>query len=171
MQQRVMIAMALMNEPALLIADEPTTALDVTVQAQIFSLISDLHTPDPSREGIARQDMSMLLITHDMGVVWEMCDRVIVMYASRIVEEGSSCDIFSSPAHPYTQGLLASIPKLSDTGKRLHAIAGQVPSPMNYPQGCRFQDRCPHVFDKCREEIPMFYDLGNGHKAACFKAV
>jgi len=162
MQQRVMIAMALMLEPDLVIADEPTTALDVTIQAQVFELIREMR----------KSRTAVLLITHDMGVIWEMCDRVVVMYASRIVEEGSRSDIFSKPAHPYTIGLLKSIPRLSpelsDDAGRLKAIPGYVPSPYNYPSGCHFRDRCPDAFDRCKKEIPEFIDLGQGHRAACF---
>lgn len=159
MQQRVMIAMALMQEPSLIIADEPTTALDVTIQAQVFSLIKDMK----------KTDTSMLLITHDMGVVWEMCDRVIVMYASQIVEEGLLDDIFSKPAHPYTKGLLASIPKLGGgRHKRLLAISGQVPSALNYPLGCHFEERCPYSMEKCKSEKPPFVNLSGQHKASCF---
>jgi len=171
MQQRVMIAMALMLEPDLIIADEPTTALDVTIQAQVFELVREMK----------RFNTSILLITHDMGVIWEMCDRVVVMYASRVVEEGNRDDIFSKPAHPYTIGLLESIPKLSVTppippsrgdkgGCRLKAIPGQVPSALNYPSGCHFFDRCPDAFDRCRDEKPKLIDLGNGHKTTCFLA-
>lgn len=159
MQQRVMIAMALMQEPSLIIADEPTTALDVTIQAQVFSLIKDMK----------KTATSMLLITHDMGVVWEMCDRVIVMYASQIVEEGLLDDIFSKPAHPYTKGLLASIPKLGGGGsKRLAAISGQVPSALNYPVGCHFEERCPFAMEKCRTLKPPFFNIGSQHRARCF---
>lgn len=157
MQQRVMIAMALMLNPALIIADEPTTALDVTTQAQIFGLIRQMK----------QNDTSLLLITHDMGVVWEMCDRVIVMYASKIVESGSLDDIFSRPAHPYTIGLLKAIPKLSTGRTRLNAIPGQVPSPFDYPKGCNYQERCPHAFDRCVED-PKLYECEKGHYAACF---
>ncbi len=158
MQQRVMIAMALMLEPDLIIADEPTTALDVTIQLQVFELIREMR----------RSQTSILLITHDMGIVWEMCDRVIVMYASRIVEEGNLSDIFSKPAHPYTIGLLKSIPKFACNAGRLKAISGYVPSPFKYPSGCYFRDRCPHAFDRCNKERPKFVDLGEGHRAACF---
>ena len=159
MQQRIMIAMAMILGPDLLIADEPTTALDVTTQAQVFQLIREM-----------RQDQTaILLITHDMGVIWEMCDRVIVMYASRIAEEGARDDIFKRAFHPYTRGLLKSIPRLSGPG-RLTAISGQVPSPFNYPSGCNFRDRCSHVFDRCKVEIPEPSYLGGGHHAACFLA-
>jgi len=160
MQQRVMIAMAMMLEPNLIIADEPTTALDVTIQAKIFSLIKEMR----------QEKTAILLITHDMGVIWEMCDRVLVMYASRIAEEASRDDIFSSPAHPYTRGLLNSIPKLAADSGRLEAIPGQVPSPLNYPSGCHFRDRCPHAFDRCANEIPSLMDLSGGHRAACWIA-
>jgi peptide/nickel transport system ATP-binding protein/oligopeptide transport system ATP-binding protein len=160
MQQRVMIAMAMMLEPDLIIADEPTTALDVTIQAKIFSLIKEMR----------QEKTSILLITHDMGVIWEMCDRVIVMYASRIAEEASKDDIFVKPAHPYTQGLLNSIPKLTADSGRLEAIPGQVPSPFNYPSGCHFRDRCPHAFDQCAREIPPLMNLAAGHRAACWIA-
>lgn len=160
MQQRVMIAMAMMLQPDLIIADEPTTALDVTIQAKIFSLIKEMR----------HEKTSILLITHDMGVIWEMCDRVVVMYASRIAEEASKDDIFIKPAHPYTQGLLNSIPKLTADSGRLEAIPGQVPSPFNYPAGCHFRDRCPHAFDKCAQEVPPLMDLGGSHRAACWIA-
>ena len=160
MQQRVMIAMAMMMDPELIIADEPTTALDVTIQARIFSLIKEMR----------REKTSILLITHDMGVIWEMCDRVIVMYASRIAEEAGKADIFDRPAHPYTRGLLNSIPRLTADSGRLEAIPGQVPSPYNYPSGCHFRDRCPHAFDKCAREVPPLVKLGDGHRAACWIA-
>lgn len=158
MQQRVMIAMALMMEPQLVIADEPTTALDVTIQAQIFDLIQAMRT----------NETSVLLITHNLGVVWEMCDRVIVMYASRIVEQGYLNDIFNHPAHPYTRGLLQSIPKLSGNQNRLNSIPGQVPTPYNYPKGCRFHDRCPHTVDRCKHEEPPLIPISPNHQAACF---
>jgi len=160
MQQRVMIAMAMMLEPDLIIADEPTTALDVTIQSKIFSLIKEMRL----------EKTSILLITHDMGVIWEMCDRVVVMYASRIAEEAGKDDIFNRPAHPYTQGLLNSIPKLTADSNRLEAIPGQVPSPYSYPSGCHFRDRCPHAFDRCAQEVPPLMKLGPGHRAACWIA-
>ena len=144
MQQRVMIAMAMMMEPDLIIADEPTTALDVTIQAKIFALIREMRL----------EKTSILLITHDMGVIWEMCDRVVVMYASRIAEEADKDDIFSRPAHPYTRGLLNSIPNLTGHSGRLEAIPGQVPSPFSYPSGCHFRDRCAHAIDRCTQEVP-----------------
>ena len=160
-QQRIMIAMALMMNPDLIIADEPTTALDVTIQAQVFQLIREMKA----------EHTSILLITHDMGVVWEMCDRVLVMYASRIVEEGTMEDIFSRPAHPYTYSLLKSIPTLSDgKGRRLAVIPGFVPSPENYPSGCRFRGRCPFAFEKCSTEMPELTPVSSNHRAACFIA-
>ncbi|MFP3998746.1 MAG: ABC transporter ATP-binding protein [Desulfobacterales bacterium] len=160
MQQRVMIAMALMLSPGLIIADEPTTALDVTTQAQIFRLIREMK----------QNETALLLITHDMGVVWEMCDRVIVMYASRIVESAGIEEIFSRPVHPYTRGLLEAIPRLAGGRNYLKDIAGQVPSPLRYPRGCHFQDRCPHAFDRCEIEKPELVECGDGHLAACFLA-
>jgi len=160
MQQRIMIAMALMQSPDLIIADEPTTALDVTIQAQVFQLIKEMK----------QERTSILLITHDMGVVWDMCDRVVVMYAARVIEAGKVSDIFENPAHPYTIGLLKSIPQLGDgSGKRLEAIAGNVPSPLNYPSGCRFRDRCPRAFARCAQEEPQFVEISSGHRAACFR--
>jgi peptide/nickel transport system ATP-binding protein/oligopeptide transport system ATP-binding protein len=158
MRQRVMIAMALMLDPELIIADEPTTALDVTIQAQIFDLIAQMK----------KKDTSLLLITHDMGVIWEMCNRVIVMYASRIAEQGPLQQIFDTPSHPYTQGLLKAIPAYAGRSGRLFTIEGQVPAPIDYPQGCHFADRCPSVFDRCRTEQPQLYPVADGHQAACF---
>ncbi len=158
MQQRIMIAMALMLAPKLIIADEPTTALDVTTQAQVFELI----------QAMKQKDTSMLLITHDMGVVWEMCERILVMYASQIVESGSREDIFSNPKHPYTIGLLNAIPRLTGGRTELKDIPGQVPSPFDYPKGCHFVKRCAFSMEKCITESPLFYECGNGHRAACF---
>jgi peptide/nickel transport system ATP-binding protein/oligopeptide transport system ATP-binding protein len=158
MQQRIMIAMALMLSPQLIIADEPTTALDVTTQAQVFELI----------KAMKQKHSSMLLITHDMGVVWEMCERILVMYASRIVESGSREDIFSNPKHPYTIGLLNAIPKLTGERMALTDIPGQVPSPFDYPKGCHFAKRCSFSMEKCLTQSPPFYACGTGHQAACF---
>ncbi|NOY68826.1 MAG: ABC transporter ATP-binding protein [Deltaproteobacteria bacterium] len=158
MQQRVMIAMALMMSPDLVIADEPTTALDVTTQAQIFALLSRM----------VKKRAALLLITHDMGVVWETCDRVVVMYASRVVETGGLKDVFFRPAHPYTRGLLAAIPSLSRGKARLSEIPGQVPSPLAYPDGCHFMDRCRFAFDRCKNEKPALFEVGEEHMAACF---
>ncbi|MEI8033423.1 MAG: ABC transporter ATP-binding protein [Chlorobiaceae bacterium] len=161
MRQRVMIAMALSCNPALLIADEPTTALDVTVQAQILDLIGKLQ---------ADTAMSVMLITHDFGVVAELCEEVIVMYASRIVEKGSVEQIFSNPLHPYTRGLLKSIPRLGGPKERLHVIEGNVPSAVNLPPGCRFAGRCPLALDHCRREQPELVLYQPGHEAACWNA-
>ena len=158
MLQRVMIAMALMLEPQLIIADEPTTALDVTIQAQILELLLEMKN----------RDTSLLIITHDLGVIWEMCDRVLVMYAARIVEEGPRHEIFKNTAHPYTQALLESVISLTSHSERLSFIEGQVPSPLAYPHGCRFADRCKHAFDRCRRELPPLYDVAPGHRSACF---
>jgi oligopeptide/dipeptide ABC transporter ATP-binding protein len=158
MRQRVMIAMALMPHPKLIIADEPTTALDVTIQAQIFDLMNKMID----------SDMSLILITHDMGVIWEMCDRVIVMYASKIVEEGLVKEVFDNPLHPYTQALLKSMPSLAIAGERLSTIEGQVPSPLNFPRGCHFHDRCPFAMDRCSKDRPELLNITPEHLAACF---
>ena len=160
MRQRVMIAMALMMHPALIIADEPTTALDVTIQAQVFDLIT----------GMKADDTAMLLITHDMGVIWELCDRVIVMYASRIVEEGSKEDLFREPRHPYTRGLLRAMPQLDADVEHLEAIEGQVPSPLHYPPGCNFYERCPLAIERCRTAEPPLEQMADGRLVACFRA-
>ena len=159
MRQRVMISMALACRPKLLIADEPTTALDVTIQAQIMELIRDLKQ---------RLDMALILITHDMGVVAEMAERVIVMYAGDAVEEGDVHTIFKNPLHPYTIGLLDSIPRLDGDDGDLNVIEGTVPSMFNMPKGCRFAPRCAHCMQRCREEIPPLTDVGNGHMVRCF---
>jgi oligopeptide/dipeptide ABC transporter ATP-binding protein len=158
MRQRVMIAMALSCNPQLLIADEPTTALDVTIQAQILELMKDLRD---------RLGMSILLITHDLGVVAEMADDVAVMYAGRIVERGPVEQVFRSPQHPYTEALLHSIPVLGmSQDEPLEVIRGMVPSPMSWPRGCRFAARCDHAFERCREDPPLF-ELG-GQQSACW---
>lgn len=159
MKQRVMIAMALICEPDILIADEPTTALDVTIQAQVLELIKDLQK---------KKGMAVLLITHDMGVVAEIADDVIVMYASQGVEKGSVHQIFDHMAHPYTKGLFNSRTSLQPRYKRLTSIKGSVPSLTNYPQGCRFHPRCPYVMDKCRRgPVPNFL-LEENHTALCW---
>ena len=162
MRQRVMIAMALACNPRLLIADEPTTALDVTIQAQILDLMRDLK----SKVGAA-----IMLITHDLGVVAELAHRVIVMYAGRIVEEAPVGLLFADPQHPYTLGLLGSIPRLgSDGDERLTAIEGVVPNPYALPPGCRFSPRCPLADEKCRADQPTLREIAPGHRAACWKA-
>lgn len=164
MRQRVMIAIAISCNPELLIADEPTTALDVTIQAQILDLMHKLQ-----------QDFNagMILITHDLGVVAEMCQEVVVMYAGKVVEYGTVEDIFYRPKHPYTRGLLDSIPHF-ETGhklKELKTIKGMVPSLLNLPKGCRFQDRCPNVQSDCRQVEPQLESKGPNHLAACFHPV
>jgi len=158
MRQRVMIAMALACRPALLVADEPTTALDVTIQAQILDLMAQLQK---------ELNMAILLITHDLGVVAEVCDYVIVMYAGRIAEQGPVEQIFKNPRHPYTVGLLNSIPRLGKKVEYLPTIEGTVPSLFNLPQGCRFQARCPHKHDRCSQE-PVLWDAGPNQQAACW---
>ena len=159
MRQRVMIAIALACGPKLLIADEPTTALDVTIQAQILELMTELRD---------RLGMAMMLITHDLGVVVETCDDVVVMYAGRVVERGPITDVFTSPQHPYTEALLQSIPLLGMTqGERLRVIRGTVPSPLDWPEGCRFEPRCDYVFPKCREEHPPLFQVGR-QQSACW---
>jgi peptide/nickel transport system ATP-binding protein/oligopeptide transport system ATP-binding protein len=161
MRQRVMIAMALACDPALLIADEPTTALDVTIQAQILDLLGDLQ---------ARLGMAILIITHDLGVIAEIADEVIVMYAGKIVESAPVKQLFADPQHPYTIGLLGSIPRLGEYRERLATIEGTVPSPANQPKGCRFSPRCPFSDARCREEPPPLRTLEEGHAVACWKA-
>jgi oligopeptide/dipeptide ABC transporter ATP-binding protein len=159
MRQRVMIAMALSCQPDILIADEPSTALDVTIQAQILDLIQEL---------IAESNMSVLLITHDLGVVAQVCDRVMVMYAGMKVEEAPVERLFAMPKHPYTIGLLQAIPSLFDEkGKQLYSIKGTVPDLAHLPQGCRFSDRCPRVMDGCHSKIPLLKYVGEGQEARC----
>ena len=158
-RQRVMIAMALVCKPKILIADEPTTALDATIQAQILDLMENLKQ---------KTGTSILFITHDLGVVAEVCDDVVVMYSGRVVEKGDVRSIFASPSHPYTKGLLASIPKLGECAEELESIPGNVPNPKYMPQGCKFAPRCSCAFDKCREEEPGFYDVGEGHMSRCW---
>lgn len=159
MRQRVMIAMALICEPDILIADEPTTALDVTIQAQILDLMRKLQR---------RKGMALLLITHDMGIVAEMADEVIVMYAAQGVERGNVTDIFDKMAHPYTRGLFASRLSLHRTRRKLPAIVGTVPSAAHFPEGCRFHPRCPYAMNKCRHGAVPTFALGNDHCATCW---
>lgn len=162
MRQRVMIAVALACGPRILIADEPTTALDVTIQAQIMDLIVDMNR---------KLQMGVMLITHDLAVVAETCQRVIVMYLGQIVEEGSVEDIFDRPIHPYTRGLMASVPRL-DTGRdeRLYQIKGTVPLLSQIPEGCRFAPRCPYATEECSRKMPELKSFGNGQKARCLMA-
>jgi oligopeptide/dipeptide ABC transporter ATP-binding protein len=161
MRQRAMIAMALACEPRLLIADEPTTALDVTIQAQILDLMQRLQRETGT---------AIILITHDLGVVAEVADEVVVMYAGRVVERAPVRALFAEPQHPYTVGLLGSIPRLQGEPRRLASIEGQVPDPLHMPAGCRFADRCPFVDAQCRRAPPPLRDLGAGHASACWKA-
>jgi peptide/nickel transport system ATP-binding protein len=161
MRQRVMIAMALINDPAVLVADEATTALDVTTQAQILDLLRDL---------CARANSAIVLITHDLGVVAEICDHVVVMYAGRVAESGTVEAVLERPSHPYTWGLLASMPSVDVKAGRAHTIGGTPPSLLNPPTGCRFHPRCPYAMDVCREEIPPLRQAPDGavtHATAC----
>ena len=156
-----MIAMALANEPRLLIADEPTTALDVTIQAQILDLMHELQQASGT---------AIVLITHDLGVVAEVADAVAVMYCGRIVEQAPVQALFEQPQHPYTVGLLGSMPRLDGVQERLAAIPGQVPGPQDRPPGCRFADRCPFVQESCRAEAPPLREVAPGHLSACWRA-
>ena len=158
MKQRVVIAMALACDPRLLIADEPTTALDVTIQAQVLELI---------REAKEKSGSSMLLITHDLGVVAETCDKVAIMYAGEIVEYGSLEDIFDRMAHPYTKGLFDSLPSLDRVDHRLKPIRGLMPDPTDLPEGCSFQPRCPYAMERCKGEAPALEEIGPGHHCRC----
>ncbi|MBW3534490.1 MAG: ABC transporter ATP-binding protein [Gemmatimonadetes bacterium] len=153
MRQRVMIAMALATGPGLLIADEPTTALDVTIQAQILELLAGLQE---------RRRMGVLLITHDLGVVAEVCDRVVVMYAGQVVEQGTVREVFQAPAHPYTEGLLASLPRVDEPGTRLRPIPGTVPPSHAWPPACRFADRCPYAWQRCLTDPPPLRGVAGG---------
>ncbi|SPD76367.1 dipeptide transporter; ATP-binding component of ABC superfamily [uncultured Desulfobacterium sp.] len=157
-RQRVMIAMALACNPDLVIADEPTTALDVTVQAQILQLFGVIQE---------ERKMSLLYITHDLGVVADIAHRIYVMYAGVIAEQARSSDIFKNPCHPYTRGLLESLPSRANRGKPLYSIRGDVPDPAYKPKGCPFHPRCDYAVKSCRSEFPDMYDFGDGHKARC----
>lgn len=161
MRQRVLIAMALSCGPKLLIADEPTSALDVTIEAQILELIRNLQK---------KENMSVILITHDLGVVASLCSRIIVMYAGMIMEEGTTREIFYTPKHPYTKALLNSIPKVSDVKERLKPIKGTAPSLLNPPKGCPFAERCEFVMDKCISEIPKYTRFSSTQRCMCFLA-
>jgi oligopeptide/dipeptide ABC transporter ATP-binding protein len=159
MRQRAMIAMALSTRPSLLIADEPTTALDVTIQAQVLDLMKDL---------IAEFGMGIIFITHDLGVIAQTADKVAVMYLGKLVEQGPVRDVIRRPAHPYTRGLLNALPKLDDLETPLLPIPGDIPSPLERPSGCVFHTRCPLAEDRCRQSVPDYTTFGEGHKAACF---
>jgi len=159
MRQRVMIAMAISCNPELLIADEPTTALDVTIQAQILDLLSEMQKTF---------QMAILLITHDLGVVYEYTDRVMVMYGGQIVEQAPTKQLLRLTKHPYTQGLLASLPNIDEDVERLGTIKGTVPPAYNFPKGCRFATRCPYVMDKCKESNPELKKIGPDHFVRCF---
>jgi peptide/nickel transport system ATP-binding protein len=158
MKQRVVIAMALACSPEILIADEPTTALDVTIQAQVLDMIRDLKK---------QYNMSMIMITHDLGIVAEICDTVAIVYAGQIVEYGTLKDIFNSTAHPYTVGLFGSLPNMDDRTQRLKPIPGLMPDPTKLPEGCTFCPRCPHATEKCRTERPTLVNIGGEHQVAC----
>ena len=160
MRQRVVGAIGISCQPQVLIADEPTTSLDVTIQAQYLKLLKDIQKDS---------DLSIIFITHDFGIVAKMCDRVAVMYAGRIVEHGSVRDIFNKPSHPYTEALLASVPRMDRVVDRLFSIEGQPPPLHDLPVGCAFADRCPVVMDKCRDEYPEIKAVSDGHTAACWK--
>ncbi|MBG9690162.1 ABC transporter ATP-binding protein [Lysinibacillus sp. RSDA_15] len=159
MRQRIMIAMALACTPDVLIADEPTTALDVTIQAQIIDIIQNLQK---------QLGMSILFITHDLGVVAEVCDKIAVMYAGQVVEEGTTDSLFEKPLHPYTNGLIQSLPKLYEDQEELSTIQGTVPSPYHYPSGCRYAERCPFATELCREKQPELLTIEPGKKVRCW---
>jgi oligopeptide/dipeptide ABC transporter ATP-binding protein len=161
MRQRVMIAMALVLSPAVVLADEPTTALDVTIQAQILELLADLQQ---------RLGTAIVMITHDLGVIAEIARRVVVMYAGEVVEEATVDTLFASAHHPYTEGLLAAMPQLGGGAERLAVIPGTVPAPTAWPTGCRFRDRCPYAWERCAVEHPPLYSLGDGHVSRCHLA-
>jgi peptide/nickel transport system ATP-binding protein len=161
MRQRVMIAMALVMNPALVIADEPTTALDVTIQAQILELLQELQ---------GRLGTSILMITHDLGVIAETARRVVVMYAGEVVEEAPVGALFAAPHHPYAEGLLAAMPRVGGARDRLTVIPGTVPPPTAWPDGCRFRDRCPYAWERCAVEHPPLYQIGAGHTSRCHLA-
>jgi peptide/nickel transport system ATP-binding protein len=162
MRQRVLIAMALMMKPALVIADEPTTALDVTIQAQILDLLVDLQK---------KIGTSILMITHDLGVIAETASRVIVMYAGEVVEEADVDELFARPHHPYTEGLMHSMPHIGHDQERLNVIPGTVPAPTEWPAGCRFRERCPYSWERCESEHPPLYQIGTSHVSRCHLAV
>lgn len=160
MRQRVVGAISISCQPSVLIADEPTTSLDVTIQAQYLKLLKELQ-----RES----NLGLIFITHDFGIVAKMCDKVAVMYAGKIVEQGTVRDIFNHPSHPYTEALLASVPKLEEDVDRLYSIEGQPPALHDLPPGCPFAPRCPYVMEQCREEYPSVFQVNEAHFAACWK--
>ena len=161
MKQRVVGAIAISCEPKVIIADEPTTSLDVTIQAQYLRLLREIQEAT---------NLALIFITHDFGIVAKMCDRVMVMYAGRVVESGDVRDIFNHPSHPYTQALLKSVPSMDEVVDRLYSITGQPPALWDLPEGCRFAARCPHADDRCLREYPPMSSVGNGHSASCWKA-
>ena len=160
MRQRVMIAIALACDPELLIADEPTTALDVTIQAQILELMKAIKKD---------RDMSIIMITHDLGIVYDFCDRVVVMYTGEVVESAPVKDLFAAPLHPYTEGLIGALPRLGQPTERLSAIEGMVPDAGDMPQGCHFHPRCPYATERCRAEHPPLTTLPDGRQVRCFR--
>lgn len=160
MRQRVVIAMAIANSPELLIADEPTTSLDVTTQAQILECIKNLT---------AKFRTSTVLISHNLGVIAEICERIFIMYAGKIVESGDAITIFKNPCHPYTLGLMQSIPRVDQRVSRFKEIPGEVPNMVDPPTGCRFHPRCPYVMEKCKKLVPPTVEVSSGHKVSCFK--
>jgi oligopeptide/dipeptide ABC transporter ATP-binding protein len=162
MRQRVLIAMALMMKPALVIADEPTTALDVTIQAQILDLLRDLQN---------KFGTSILMITHDLGVIAETASRVLVMYGGEIVEEADVNVLFAAAHHPYTEGLMHAMPQITESREKLNVIPGTVPPPTAWPTGCRFRDRCQYAWEKCETEHPPLYQIGERHTSRCHLAV
>lgn len=159
MKQRIVIAMALACNPEIIIADEPTTALDVTIQAQVMELMKDLK---------AKYNTSIIMITHDLGVIAEIADKVSVVYAGEVVESGTTKDIYTDKRHPYTMGLFASIPKLTGDVKRLEVIPGQTPDPTNLPSGCKFHPRCEKCMEICKQQSPDMYEVSEGHYVKCF---
>jgi oligopeptide/dipeptide ABC transporter ATP-binding protein len=160
MKQRVVGAIAISCEPRVIIADEPTTSLDVTIQAQYLRLLREIQD---------ETNLALIFITHDFGIVAKMCDRVMVMYAGRVVESGPVRDIFNHPSHPYTQALLHSVPSMDEDVARLASISGQPPALWDLPGGCRFAARCPHADDRCRRDYPPAFTVGAGHTASCWR--
>lgn len=160
MRQRIMIAIAIACNPDLLIADEPTTALDVTIQAEIMELLKSMKN---------KLNMSMMLITHDLGLVAENADRVIVMYCGKIMEEASVRDLFRKPMHPYTEGLMKCIPRIDSAVEKLYSIPGYIPHPSQFPEGCRFNDRCEYAVEQCRKKMPELKEVEEGHKVRCWR--